>query len=177
MGILTNVGMDENAFPVNYEFVAYTSATSGHLNVLKYTAKSYPKWDASVTKAVIELADFELLSWAKSQGLLDREHFCDSAAESGHLAALQWGRKNRFKWDAGTCSSAARYGRLKILKWARENGCPWDDRTTYEAVKHGYLEILQWAVANGCELCRYFPTTVERRHPDIYHWLNENYPE
>lgn len=87
---------------------------------------------------------------AKSYRFMRADEICATAAENGHLGALQWARRHQIPWDERTCAAAAKSGHFGVLRWARENGCPWDARTCLGAVRAGSLELLCWAVAQGC---------------------------
>ena len=90
------------------------------------------------------LAKTPWLEWSQ-------DRICETAAQHGALASLQWARANNCNWDAGTCEAAAWGGHTAVLQWARANGCDWNEQTCAKAANGGHLGLLQWARANGCE--------------------------
>ena len=78
------------------------------------------------------------------------ERTCKRAAQHGHLAVLQWCRANGCPWNEDVCAFSAKNGHFNVLKWCRENGAPWDSATCSFAAEYGDLHILQWCRKNGC---------------------------
>ena len=70
------------------------------------------------------------------------------AAESGHLAVLQWVRERHCPWNWVTPANAAASGHLEVLQWVRENdatGEAWDeDNVRAHAGGPRKQEVLTW---------------------------------
>ena len=94
------------------------------------------------------------------------------AALGGHLDVLKWARENNCEWSKAVCANAALGGHLDILVWARENGCHWNSTVCAYAAKNGHLTILIWALLNNCLWRKTNLTTIMKRYPEIYIWLN-----
>ncbi len=89
-----------------------------------------------------------LLAWLHAQVplyLSYRASLCVKAAQSGHLAVLQWLRDHGAAWDKRTCAYAALGGHLTILQWLRANGASWEEDTCAYAAEGGHLAVLQWS--------------------------------
>ncbi len=72
----------------------------------------------------------------------------DSAAERGHLEALQY--LHAEMWEGGLeltvelFAMAARSGRVEVAAWLREQGCPMDGMAYRSATGHGHLGMVRW---------------------------------
>ena len=43
-------------------------------------------------------------------------------------------------WDNETCRAAAEGGHLAVLQWARRQGCPWDrERCMFAVMRHAHV--------------------------------------
>ena len=111
---------------------------------------------------------------AKSYRFMRADEICATAAENGHLGALQWARRHQIPWDERTCAAAAKSGHFEVLRWAHKNGCEWDEDTCDGAAEGGHLAILRWARENGCpwvkRVCR--KRAANRGHTAVVAWID-----
>ena len=135
--------------------VCVVAAEKGHRAVLEWAHASGCPWSAEINAAAARGGHLQLLRWLRASGCPweDAPTYagtCPSAAENGHLAALQFARRgDGCPWDEATCHKAAQGGHLDCLQWAHEHGCPWNADTASFAAYGGHLECLRWATARG----------------------------
>lgn len=67
-----------------------------------------------------------------------------NAAAAGHLAILQWARKNSCPWDSGEVVLVAlEAGHSEIFFWCARNGARYDKhRCVPAAARMGLIEVL-----------------------------------
>jgi hypothetical protein len=104
------------------------------------------------------------------------KNVCGHAAYRGSVRLLKWARENnRNNWSADTCSTAAQYGHLPALQYLHENGCPWDEYTCFSAAENGHLPALQYLHENGCPWDEYTCTSAAGNgHLPTLKYLHEN---
>ncbi len=107
--------------------------------------------------------------------ILPDDYEANRAAETGHLAILQWIKENNLplpnqygaNWAAGN-------SHFTILQWMKENNLPLPDETGANwAAENGHLSILQWMKENGLPLPnqQVIKRTATNSHTAIVNWL------
>jgi hypothetical protein len=114
---------------------------------LQHATGMYKHWHLAAARAAC--GDLQGLQWLLSSGCAWDVRVCSNAAQSGHLALLQWARQQDppCPWNKSTCSAAAAGGQLAVLQWVRQQSlpCHWDEECCSSAAKAGHLKVLQWA--------------------------------
>ena len=122
----------------------------------------------------------DLLVWSRTQGApwTDRAWLalaCPLAASGGHVASLQYLRKEGCPWGPRTTECAAAHGHLECLEWLRGARCEWDGRTPAAAAAAGNLEVLKYVVSNGCPVDeRVCEQAAINKHFDLLQWAVQN---
>ncbi|GMF42027.1 unnamed protein product [Phytophthora fragariaefolia] len=103
-----------------------------------------------------------------------------SAAEGGHVHALEWLSTNYAgycEWGTKVMDAAARYGHLKAVQWlheCRQEGCATDAMDW--AIRRGDVSMAKWLQANRTEGCSDFAMNYAAigGHLDVLQWLTKN---
>ena len=181
-------------------FAANAAAREGHVHVLKWFAEwenFYMLMQQDLLKSAARENQIKVLEWVCSQPddrFEDRfyEDFgltadvMASAAEGGHVEAMQWLRDRGSDWNTHVSDAAAREGKLEALKWLADKGCPLDAKTAIEACFDGEyvscnttFEVCVWLIETYEPQTgwRYYEDAYEYNYSEMMGWLEERYPK
>lgn len=177
-------------------FAANAAAGQGHLHVLEWFKEHetfYMLRQQHLLKYAARENQIKVLEWVCSQPE-DRFHeafgltadVMASAAEGGHVEAMQWLRDRGTDWNTNVSNVAALEGKLEALKWLVDKGCPLNPDEAIEACFCGEkdswndtFEACVWLIET------YTPQTGWRYFEEAYlcgcnkmvDWLEERYPK
>ncbi|AGO84206.1 Ankyrin repeat domain containing protein [Pandoravirus salinus] len=98
-----------------------------------------------------------------------------AAAESGHLACLQWLVQQECPVDASAIDSATGRGHLGCVAYLCEHGIPWPRESYGLAVAQGHHTCLAYMDAHGCLRCDdATEIAAGRGHLDVLRYLHES---
>ncbi len=137
------------------------AAAGGHLNVVRWLMEEQGCRDGSCGEAytaAAEYAQLHILQYlrARQPPLPCNIHACVAAAHGGHVAILDWLRRDRLGWTSDVAAAAAGAGQLATLRWVVEQGCPLGTRNgndcAREAAAGGHVDVLRFLGSQNCVL-------------------------
>jgi len=175
-------------------FAANAAAQEGHVHVLEWFLEhGYILWQDRILQHAARENQIKVLEWACSRPTTKFQRAfgltvdtMESAAEGGHVEAMQWLRDRGIDWNANVSDVAAREGKLEALKWLVDNGCPLDADEAIAACFYGEhascndtFEACVWLIET------YAPQSGWRYYEDAYvscftkmvDWLEGRYPK
>jgi len=122
-----------------------TSASHGHLNVIKYLHKNGYDCRDSICNIATGMGHLKILQYALNvMGLPCTSWTAVAAASSDKLDCLIYLHESGCQWDEWTCSYAAKNNSLQCLRYAYEHGCPWNAHTLANAIAGRHTKILKY---------------------------------
>jgi hypothetical protein len=171
---------------INCHRCACTAAGKGHLPILKWLERWYPRSAFLTTWAVNNAAKsghLETLKWLREDvGGHPRcpwDAWCVSyAASKGHLELIQWAVQNGARVRSHAMAGAAEFGHMHVVKWLRTNGHRMSAHVCASAAAGGQLEVLQYLRSGPLPWCPWDRHTreraAERMHAEVLQWAIDN---
>jgi len=175
-------------------FAANAAAQEGHVHVLEWFLEhGYILWQDRILQHAARENQIKVLEWACSHPttMFQRAFgltadIMESAAEGGHVEAIQWLRDRGTDWNTDVSNVAAREGNLEALKWLVDKGCPLDPGDAIEACCCGMMDswndtfdVFKWIIEKFAPLTgwRYYENAETACCTKMIDWLEERYPK
>jgi hypothetical protein len=82
--------------------------------------------------------------WAISNDAPHGDGLCNIAANTGHLAILQYLREIGLYWDKYVWNSPIQSGNMRMMEWCAANGALYDQESYAMACRIGDKRIMRW---------------------------------